>query len=82
MATDNTVPPEASGSDSQLLMRAEIKDWRASHPRRWGRRSALGLFRLAALGLCIALLFVALGAALNMASDAMHVSSSTTPHQR
>ena len=82
MATDNTAPPGAGGADSQLLMRAEIKDWRKSHPRHWGRRTAFGLVRLAAFGLCVALLFVVLGTALNMASDAKRVTQSSTPHQR
>ena len=81
MATSGTAP-QTGEADSQLQMRAEIKDWRASHPRRWGRRTLLGVLRLVALGICVVLVFVVLVSAVNVATDAMHVTQGSAPRQR
>jgi len=81
MATSGTAPHPGE-ADSQLLIQAEIKNWRADHPRRWGRRTALGVVRLAALAIGVLLVLVVLGSAVNVVTTAMHVTQGSAPRQR
>ena len=68
--------------EPDVQMRAEIKDWRASHPRHWGRRTVLGVIRLVAFVISALLLLLVLASTVNLATDAMHVSQGSAPRQR
>ena len=80
MAPSGTTSP-ADDAEFQLRMRAEINDWRADHPRYWGRRTFFGVARLAAFAVGAVIVLLVLGATLNVASDAMHVSKASAPRQ-